>query len=148
MNVNSLFDLYDKCEGLINDGKADEAEKFLDSFIDNSLICFKHPSTSFPSTTLQNQLKQKLALAYNNRGLLKYFTVDFEKAVQDYTSAISYNNKLAPAYYNRGLIYYRLGNFNEAISDLHSSLSIDPSFVSAQQCLQTSISGKRKKLPT
>ena len=53
--------------------------------------------------------RRHLAVAYNNRGQIKYMRVDFNEAVEDYTQAISLDNTLAVAFYNRGQIHYRLG---------------------------------------
>ncbi|XP_053470647.1 tetratricopeptide repeat protein 32 isoform X3 [Ictalurus furcatus] len=50
-----------------------------------------------------------LAIAFNNRGQVKYFRVDFYEAVDDYSAAIKANRQFEVAYYNRGLIRYRLG---------------------------------------
>ena len=54
-------------------------------------------------------LRQRLALAYNNRGHLKYLSVDFNEAIADYTEALVYDRDLAIAFYNRGQIHYRMG---------------------------------------
>lgn len=50
-----------------------------------------------------------MATAYNNRGQIKYFRVDFYEAMEDYTSAIQVQPTFEVPYYNRGLILYRLG---------------------------------------
>lgn len=50
-----------------------------------------------------------MATAYNNRGQIKYFRVDFYEAMEDYTSAIRIQPDFEVPYYNRGLILYRLG---------------------------------------
>lgn len=50
-----------------------------------------------------------LATAYNNRGQIKYLRVDFQEAVEDFTSAIQADSRFEVAFYNRGLIHYRLG---------------------------------------
>lgn len=53
----------------------------------------------------------KLAAAYNNRGQIKYFRVDFYEAIEDYTSAIQADSQFEVPFYNRGLIHYRLGRY-------------------------------------
>ena len=55
--------------------------------------------------------QEKLALAYNNRGLLYYLKVEFRQAMQDYTQAMQHNPSLAVAYNNRGLVLYRLSMY-------------------------------------
>lgn len=52
---------------------------------------------------------EKLALAYNNRGLVRYLQVDFQSAIADFSIALHLDDELAVAHYNRGLVYYRLG---------------------------------------
>ncbi|KAE8605173.1 hypothetical protein XENTR_v10015002 [Xenopus tropicalis] len=52
---------------------------------------------------------EDLAVAFNNRGQIKYFRVDFYEAMDDYTEAIRIKPSFEVAYYNRGLIKYRLG---------------------------------------
>ncbi|XP_022430088.1 tetratricopeptide repeat protein 32 isoform X3 [Delphinapterus leucas] len=55
---------------------------------------------------------EDLATAYNNRGQIKYFRVDFYEAMDDYTSAIEVQPNFEVPYYNRGLILYRLGFYD------------------------------------
>lgn len=52
-----------------------------------------------------------LAIAYNNRGQVKYLRVDFYEAMDDYTSAVQINRQFEVPLYNRGLIRYRLGRY-------------------------------------
>lgn len=51
-----------------------------------------------------NFRSEKLALAFNNRGFLKYKAVDFDGAITDYTKSL----KLNTSSYNRGTVLYRL----------------------------------------
>ena len=53
---------------------------------------------------------EKLADAYNERGLARYLQVAFTEAVKDFTQALNHNPQLMIAHYNRGLIHYRLGS--------------------------------------
>ncbi|XP_016086356.1 tetratricopeptide repeat protein 32 [Sinocyclocheilus grahami] len=62
-----------------------------------------------------------LAIAYNNRGQVKYLRVDFYEAMDDYTSAIQINSQFEVPLYNRGLIRYRLGRYR--VEPLHGGLS-------------------------
>lgn len=50
-----------------------------------------------------------VATAYNNRGQIKYLRVDFQEAVEDFTSAIQADSSFDVPLYNRGLVHYRLG---------------------------------------
>ncbi|KAG8541839.1 hypothetical protein GDO81_028147 [Engystomops pustulosus] len=81
----------------------------------------------------------ELAVAYNNRGQIKYFRVDFYEAIDDYTEAIRVNPKFEVPYYNRGLILYRLGFYDEAIKDFQKVLELNPKLEDAKiglkQCM-------------
>lgn len=57
----------------------------------------------------EEEMREKMADAFNTRGHIKYLWVDFDGAVEDYTEAIRRNPEFAVAYYNRGQIHYRLG---------------------------------------
>jgi tetratricopeptide (TPR) repeat protein len=79
--------------------------------------------------------KKTLALATNNRGHLRYLTVDFHGAIEDYTAAIELDPCLPVSYYNRGQIHYRMGRFQLAIDDLEKALELDQNFVDARDNL-------------
>ncbi|KAM8953240.1 tetratricopeptide repeat protein 32 [Pelodytes ibericus] len=88
---------------------------------------------------------EDLAIAYNNRGQVKYFRVDFYEAMDDYTEAIRVNPNLEVAYYNRGLVLYRLGFFDEAIKDFQKVLQLNPQFEDAMKSLNQSLLDKEEK---
>lgn len=82
---------------------------------------------------------EDVSIAYNNRGQIKYFRVDFYEAMDDYTEAIRINPKFEVPYYNRGLILYRLGFYDEAIKDFQKVLQLNPKFEDAKISLKQSI---------
>ncbi|KAE8605172.1 hypothetical protein XENTR_v10015002 [Xenopus tropicalis] len=88
---------------------------------------------------------EDLAVAFNNRGQIKYFRVDFYEAMDDYTEAIRIKPSFEVAYYNRGLIKYRLGYFDEAVKDFQKVLALNPEFKDAQISLQQSLLDKEEK---
>ncbi|XP_030638134.1 tetratricopeptide repeat protein 32 [Chanos chanos] len=77
-----------------------------------------------------------LAVAFNNRGQIKYLRVDFYEAMDDYTSAIKVNSQFEVPFYNRGLIRYRLGFFEDAESDFRKVLELNSNFEDARQSLE------------
>ncbi|MGH0123713.1 UNVERIFIED_CONTAM: hypothetical protein FKN15_019416 [Acipenser sinensis] len=87
-----------------------------------------------------------LAVAYNNRGQVKYLRVDFYDAMEDYTSAIRAKKDFAIPYYNRGLIRYRLGFFEDAERDFRKALNLNPSFDDAKMSLTQTTTDKENKL--
>ncbi|XP_075057491.1 tetratricopeptide repeat protein 32 [Mixophyes fleayi] len=82
---------------------------------------------------------EDLAVAFNNRGQIKYFRVDFYEAMDDYTEAIRVNPHFEVPYYNRGLVLYRLGFFDEAIKDFQKVLQLNPQFEDAKISLRQSV---------
>ena len=88
---------------------------------------------------------QQLAHYHNERGYTEYFQVEFPAAKKDYTKALQYDSKLAVALYNRWLVHYRLGRYDTAIQDMKDTLVLDPTFQSAQQCIDQVIIDKRNK---
>lgn len=67
------------------------------------------------------------ALAYYNRGNVRYFRREFELALQDYTAALKYRPGFSAAVMNRGIVYSNLNRFDEAIIDLDNAAEFDPS---------------------
>ncbi|KAM8776423.1 tetratricopeptide repeat protein 32 [Rhynchonycteris naso] len=88
---------------------------------------------------------EDLATAYNNRGQIKYFRVDFYEAMGDYTSAIEVQASFEVPYYNRGLILYRLGYFDEALEDFKKVLALNPGFQDATLSLKQTMLDKEEK---
>ncbi|KAI7800168.1 tetratricopeptide repeat protein 32 [Triplophysa rosa] len=86
-----------------------------------------------------------LAIAYNNRGQVKYLRVDFCEAMDDYTSAIQINSQFEVPLYNRGLIRYRLGFFKEAESDFRKTLEVNSDFKDARESLRRTLLDSEEK---
>ncbi|XP_072541967.1 tetratricopeptide repeat protein 32 [Salminus brasiliensis] len=101
---------------------------------------------SICTTTTRECDRNELAIAYNNRGQVKYFRVDFYEAMDDYTAAIKTNDQFEVPYYNRGLVRYRLGFFQDAESDFKKALEINANFEDARQSLHQTIADSEEKL--
>ncbi|XP_049854365.1 uncharacterized protein LOC126335302 isoform X1 [Schistocerca gregaria] len=69
--------------------------------------------------------RKDAALAYNNRGHIRYLQVNFDGAIEDYDKAIAIDPDLAVAYYNRGTVFYRLGNFEDALTDMEHAVRLE-----------------------
>ncbi|KAG8445686.1 hypothetical protein GDO86_010459 [Hymenochirus boettgeri] len=89
---------------------------------------------------------EDLAVAFNNRGQIKYLRVEFYEAMDDYTEAIRIKSDFEVPYYNRGLILYRLGFFDEAVKDFQKVLELNPNFKDARISLQQSLQDKEEKM--
>uniref|UniRef100_A0A6I8PR61 Uncharacterized protein n=2 Tax=Ornithorhynchus anatinus TaxID=9258 RepID=A0A6I8PR61_ORNAN len=99
----------------------------------------------FFSFGLSKCTPEDLAIAFNNRGQIKYFKVDFDEAIDDYSSAIEAQPSFEVPYYNRGLIFYRLGQFDEALRDFRKVLDLNPGFQDATVSLKQTILDKEAK---
>ncbi|XP_038582953.1 tetratricopeptide repeat protein 32 [Micropterus salmoides] len=104
--------------------------------------------TKFISSCVQSRDCEvsNLATAYNNRGQIKYFRVDFHEAIEDYTSAIQTDSQWETPFYNRGLIHYRLGFFDDAKSDFQQALKLNPDFEDAKLSLQQTLLDQQHKI--
>ncbi|XP_025089503.1 tetratricopeptide repeat protein 32-like [Pomacea canaliculata] len=134
MNCDDFFE----AERLEKIGQKEEAFNVYSRFIAFAEECMLNCKTTSSYPNCQS-IQEKLALAYNNRGLLNYQNVEFKAAKLDYTKALEYNPNLAVAFYNRGLIHYRLSNFQVAVEDMERALFLKPDFEHAQKCLQQSM---------
>lgn len=104
--------------------------------------------TKFISSCLRSRECEAgdLATAYNNRGQIKYFRVDFHEAVEDYTSALQADSQFEIPFYNRGLIHYRLGFFDDAKKDFQQALKLNPDFEDAKVSLQQTLVDQQEKI--
>lgn len=64
-----------------------------------------------------------LAKVYNQRGIV-YLECEFDKAIEDFSDAISRDPNLAKAYSNRGIAYLRKGEFDKAIEDFDAAIKM------------------------
>ena len=65
---------------------------------------------------------QKLATAFDNRGVAYRLKGEYDRALQDYEQAIHLNPDNAHAYNNRGIIYRIKGNYDRAIADYDEAI--------------------------
>jgi tetratricopeptide (TPR) repeat protein len=69
----------------------------------------------------------KLAEAFNNRGIGYRLKGEYDRAIQDYAQAIKLNAKFVVAYNNRGVAHDRKGDYDRAIMDYDQSIKLKPS---------------------
>ena len=69
----------------------------------------------------------KLAEAFNNRGVGYRLKGDYDHAIADYSQAIKLNAKFASAYNNRGVAYDKKGEYDRAILDYDQAIKLKPS---------------------
>jgi tetratricopeptide (TPR) repeat protein len=66
--------------------------------------------------------REKLATAFDNRGVAYRHKGEYERALQDYEQAIQLNPSNANAYNNRGIIYRIKGEYGRAIADYDEAI--------------------------
>lgn len=69
--------------------------------------------------------------AYVRRALTFTSRHDYDRAIEDYTKAISLNNALPGAYNNRGIAQAALQKYDEAQADFDAALKLDANYVLA-----------------
>ncbi|MGD0712432.1 MAG: tetratricopeptide repeat protein, partial [Bacteroidales bacterium] len=83
---------------------------------------YSDPMTFYNSAVLQNS---NSAMAYNNRGYIKYTMDDIKGAIGDYSKAIAICPTYDEAYNNRGYAKLLIGDKSGAIEDFNSAISIN-----------------------
>lgn len=112
----------------------------LDTAINNGTEIIQKLTAEAGSDKKDIKRRQKdLALVHNARGMLQYRLIEFDKAIEDYTTAVQYDETLAAAYYNRGTIHYRMGCFDLAVADMKIAVSLQPRNEEFQKGLHESI---------
>jgi tetratricopeptide (TPR) repeat protein len=69
----------------------------------------------------------KLAEAFDLRGVAYRSQGEHNLAIADYNQAIKLNPKFAPAYHNRGVAYDHKGDYDRAIQDFDQAIKLKPS---------------------
>jgi tetratricopeptide (TPR) repeat protein len=67
----------------------------------------------------------RLATAFNNRGVAHKFKGEYDLALEDYNQAILLNPSFANAYNNRGVIYRLKSDYDRAIKDYDEAIWLD-----------------------
>ena len=70
---------------------------------------------------------EKLAEAFNTRGIGYRLKGEYDRAIQDYNQAIRINAKFATAYNNRAIAYDTKGDYDRAIADYEQAIKFKPS---------------------
>jgi tetratricopeptide (TPR) repeat protein len=70
---------------------------------------------------------EKLAEAFNNRGVAHRLKGEYDRAIQDYSQAIKLDAKFALAFNNRGVAHDKKGDYDRAIQDYEQSIKLKPS---------------------
>ena len=71
-------------------------------------------------------VRGQTAVAHNNRGLSYYNQKDYDKALEEYDTAVRLDPTLAVVYSNRGMAYYQKGDYVTAVEDCSHAIRLNP----------------------
>ncbi len=74
---------------------------------------------------------ENLAAVYTGRGIIHYIESQSERAIADYSEALSLDPGHVEAWYMRGIAYWLQGRHDLAIGDYTEALSLDPGHANA-----------------
>jgi len=97
---------YDKGLAALYQEKYQEAEDYLDKFIESS--------------------EQELVLGYFYRGNAQFDSEKYGQAIESYKKAIAINPDYADAHYNLGIAYRKQGEYDLAIASYQKAIAINP----------------------
>jgi tetratricopeptide (TPR) repeat protein len=78
----------------------------------------------------QNESVGNRAIAYHNRGFTFHAKSEHDRAIADYTEAITLDPEDTTNYYNRGLVFHAKGDRDRAIADYSAAIKRDPKYES------------------
>lgn len=97
----------------------------------NIALCFYELGEYDKSIVASNQILKVCSdylvkEAFINRGNCFHATLQFEKAVEDFSSVIAIDDECASAYFNRANAYSKLGKIEEAKNDRETVRELEP----------------------
>lgn len=88
----------------------------------NRNLVWKSEFSLWNDTVLKSPKKVR---PYNERGLAYLDKGDYDKAILDFTQAVSLNPGYADGYYNRGLSYFKKADYDKAILDFSQAIKLN-----------------------
>jgi tetratricopeptide (TPR) repeat protein len=77
------------------------------------------------------QLLDRLATAYNNRGVAYRIKGEYDKSIDDFNEAIRLRPSFANAFNNRGVAHRNKGDLNGALADYDQAIRLKPDYAAA-----------------
>jgi tetratricopeptide (TPR) repeat protein len=77
------------------------------------------------------QLIDRLATAYNNRGVAYRIKAQYDDAIKDFNEAIRFRPTFANAFNNRAVAYRYKGNLDHALEDYNQAIRLRPDYIPA-----------------
>jgi tetratricopeptide (TPR) repeat protein len=95
-------------------------------------LCQDHRSPDFPiqgcTAVIRTgrQLLDRLAIAYNNRGVAYRLKTEYDKAIDDFNEAIKLRPNYPNALNNRAVAYRNKGDLDHALADYDQAIALKP----------------------
>jgi tetratricopeptide (TPR) repeat protein len=77
------------------------------------------------------QVLNRLAIAYNNRGVAYRLKANYGQAIDDFNEALRLVPDFASAFNNRGVAYRNMGDLDRAVADYDQAILIKPDYIAA-----------------
>jgi tetratricopeptide (TPR) repeat protein len=77
------------------------------------------------------QILDRLAFAYNNRGVAYRLKAEYDKAIDDFDEAIKLRPNYPNAFNNRGVAYRNKGDLDHAMADYDQAITLKPDYLAA-----------------
>lgn len=150
--IKRLFDRADFYEGVVADGKARPADRFVLGVIRSML---KNYPAAIESLNVAIEGDPGFTMAYMARAYARYANIKAQQAsatdedaaalalrqrqsqrelsdvMADYDAALKLNPRLVFAWFNKGNIYYEMGDYTSALQCYSEAIRLDPMFGSA-----------------
>lgn len=101
------------------------SSNFITYNYNNFLTVLKKDIPAWEVISIEEELAiEKLANEHFRKALDLYYKKEYDKAIEEYSTAIGLKMDYADAYFNRGLSYDALGNFESAVLDYTKVIEI------------------------
>lgn len=103
-------------------------------FVSLSYLTIKQISIWENSLVLWDYVIEKdpgISHAYSNRGIAFQRMDQLDRAIEDFSRALTLDPSRSQNYYNRGIIFQRRGQLDKAIEDYSRAIAINPSYYMA-----------------
>jgi len=125
-NNTNKKDNNEKIQDTILDIKQDVKHGLNDLFVEAMNAHLENRLTDAIKLYTQLILVSPNHYIYNHRGLVYFTLSEYEKAINDFTTAIQMSPKDTRVYTNRGLTYRMLKRYDESLKDFNKSLELNP----------------------
>jgi tetratricopeptide (TPR) repeat protein len=77
------------------------------------------------------QVIDRLATAYNNRGVAYRLKAEYDKAIEDFNEAIRLRPQSPTTFNNRAVAYRNKGDLDHALADYNEAIRLNPNYIAA-----------------